>query len=415
MTRFARARGSKASNERAEEDATPWSVIKAQMNATTKKHDDVENLEDDDGEGSETLVEASKQRHSHTSVEDLSGSDGEDDEGDDDEEDPKQTKKSSSQMEPVDGEGKKKARKRAKDKCLNCKEKGHLKKECPKLSEERRKELQELYQMKIERKGKGTGRKKNKNKGKGNKAEESKDKPPRTPSKKENNQKQKPKKRVVVDKAGNVVQEGESLFQGFRVKEEDAKRLIKLQRDLAAKGASGEELREALKLERRRAEKELARSKKSVCFHCRQPGHVLADCPQAQKEQLKRSKGDLHAGMCFKCGSTEHSSRDCASKRKGEDAFAFAVCFVCKERGHLAKACPDNPRGLYPKGGGCRFCGSVEHLKSECPRKVEKDARDEIRAETINAGSLEDEPEIKRARTQKKAAQSAKRSKVVTF
>ena len=27
-------------------------------------------------------------------------------------------------------------------KCLNCKEKGHLKMECPKLTEERRKELQ---------------------------------------------------------------------------------------------------------------------------------------------------------------------------------------------------------------------------------------------------------------------------------
>merc|ERR1711971_474006 len=55
-----------------------------------------------------------------------------------------------------------KKKKRNQNKCLNCKEPGHLKKECPKLSEERRKELQDLYQMKIERKGKGTGRKKRK-------------------------------------------------------------------------------------------------------------------------------------------------------------------------------------------------------------------------------------------------------------
>merc|ERR1712008_447425 len=53
-------------------------------------------------------------------------------------------------------------KKRNQNNCLNCKEPGHLKKECPKLSEERRKELQDLYQMKIERKGKGTGRKKGK-------------------------------------------------------------------------------------------------------------------------------------------------------------------------------------------------------------------------------------------------------------
>ena len=56
----------------------------------------------------------------------------------------------------------KKKRKRNQNKCLNCKEPGHLKKDCPELSDERRKELQELYVMKIERKGKGTGRKKNK-------------------------------------------------------------------------------------------------------------------------------------------------------------------------------------------------------------------------------------------------------------
>lgn len=39
---------------------------------------------------------------------------------------------------------------------------GHLKKDCPDLTEDRRKELQDLYTMKVERKGQGTGRKKNK-------------------------------------------------------------------------------------------------------------------------------------------------------------------------------------------------------------------------------------------------------------
>jgi hypothetical protein len=39
---------------------------------------------------------------------------------------------------------------------------GHLKKDCPDLPPERRKELQELVVMKQERKGQGTGRKKNK-------------------------------------------------------------------------------------------------------------------------------------------------------------------------------------------------------------------------------------------------------------
>ena len=53
--------------------------------------------------------------------------------------------------------------------------------------------------------------------------------------------------------------------------------------------------------------------------------------------------------MFFQCGSSEHTSRDCESRLKGADAFAFATCFICRETGHLAKACPDNPKGIYPK------------------------------------------------------------------
>ena len=52
----------------------------------------------------------------------------------------------------------------------------------------------------------------------------------------------------------------------------------------------------------------------------------------------------------FYTGSNEHTSKSCESKLKGADAYRFAECFVCKQTGHLAKACPDNPKGLYPKG-----------------------------------------------------------------
>merc|ERR1719341_1504587 len=60
-------------------------------------------------------------------------------------------------------EPKKKKRKKS-EKCKFCGDKGHRKMDCEKLPEDRRKELQELFSMKVERKGKGTGRKKNKNK-----------------------------------------------------------------------------------------------------------------------------------------------------------------------------------------------------------------------------------------------------------
>jgi zinc finger CCHC domain-containing protein 9 len=33
----------------------------------------------------------------------------------------------------------------------------------------------------------------------------------------------------------------------------------------------------------------------------------------------------------------------------------------------LLLKCPDNPRGLYPNGGACKNCSSVEHYARDCP------------------------------------------------
>lgn len=66
---------------------------------------------------------------------------------------------------------------------------------------------------------------------------------------------------------------------GFRVTKEDSERLRKLHKKLVAEKATHAEMKEALKRERRRAEKALSNLKKFVCYNCRQPGHALADCP----------------------------------------------------------------------------------------------------------------------------------------
>lgn len=42
-------------------------------------------------------------------------------------------------------------------------------------------------------------------------------------------------------------------------------------------------------------------------------------------------------------------------------------------QGHLASKCPQNAgRGIYPHGGCCKLCESVEHLAKDCPTR--KDA-----------------------------------------
>nr|CAI5840751.1 unnamed protein product [Callosobruchus analis] len=167
---------------------------------------------------------------------------------------------------------------------------------------------------------------------------------------------------------------------GFPVMKKDAERLKQLKKDMVMKGLPGSEIKSALKLERRRAEKALAREKKKVCFNCRKAGHNLSECPELGKDQIISTAG---SGICFKCGSTEHSHLNCKVV-KGQ-SFNYAQCFICGEQGHIARQCPDNPKGLYPKGGGCNVCGDVSHLKKDCPTYQEQQQHQN---ETIKLGTL---------------------------
>ncbi|XP_060617706.1 zinc finger CCHC domain-containing protein 9 [Anolis sagrei] len=133
-----------------------------------------------------------------------------------------------------------------------------------------------------------------------------------------------------------------------------------------------EEIATALKKDQRREGRRIKRQevKKNamVCFHCRQPGHGVADCPAVLESQ------DMGTGICFRCGSTEHEISKCRAKidpALGE--FPYAKCFICGEMGHLSRSCPDNPKGLYAQGGSCRICGSVEHFKKDCPENQSSD------------------------------------------
>lgn len=189
-------------------------------------------------------------------------------------------------------------------------------------------------------------------------------------------------------------------YDGFLIKEKDAEELNKLKLQLIAKGIPRNEYLAVLKLERRKAEKALVRERKNVCYRCRKSGHNFSECPET----------DGALGYCFKCGSTEHTHSACKVNR-GED-YRYAQCFLCKEQGHIAKQCPDNPRGLYPKGGACHLCGDVTHFKKDCPKNVEDKEKNTVTVKTFNKNFVEalDEELNSKARTKKMT-----KNKIVNF
>jgi zinc finger CCHC domain-containing protein 9 len=83
----------------------------------------------------------------------------------------------------------------------------------------------------------------------------------------------------------------------------------------------------------------------------------------------EKKKREVKTGICYKCGSTEHRLQQCTVKG---DSFAYATCFICGKQGHWSRLCPDNPNGLYPNGGCCNECGSIQHFKRDCPTLLKK-------------------------------------------
>lgn len=124
--------------------------------------------------------------------------------------------------------------------------------------------------------------------------------------------------------------------------------------------------------EARRLKRKATREADKECFVCRQMGHLSQDCP-------KNPKGDSTVGgkICYRCGRIDHSLKECKKappkqpqKRKREGSISdsdnetpeqeflpYAKCYVCQKSGHLAGTCPENDRGIYPDGGGCKLCG----------------------------------------------------------
>ncbi|XP_069483658.1 zinc finger CCHC domain-containing protein 9 [Ambystoma mexicanum] len=174
-------------------------------------------------------------------------------------------------------------------------------------------------------------------------------------AKKKKNKKKKDYFNDDVNGFRDFLNQTSQIVQGGKVVAIDSKELI---------GEVTTALRKDQRREDRRVKRQVTKKNQMLCFHCRKPGHGLADCKEAQRSQ------EMGAGICYRCGSTEHDINKCRAKvdpALGE--FPFAKCFICGEMGHLSRSCPDNPKGLYGAGGSCRSCGSVEHFQRDCPEQ----------------------------------------------
>ncbi|CAH3983223.1 zinc finger CCHC domain-containing protein 9-like [Pieris brassicae] len=191
------------------------------------------------------------------------------------------------------------------------------------------------------------------------------------------------RRKEITEKSFKLIINGKDVelvrFDGFPIMKKDAERLQELKNSMIKKGIPKSEVQRTIKLERRRAEKALARVKRDVCYNCRKGGHNLSDCPDLKSNIPGVDSAD---GVCFKCGSTEHRQNECKVQRDKE--FRFATCFICRETGHLARQCPDNPKGLYPNGGCCKLCGDVTHLRKDCPTVSEKKESTSIKLSTLD-------------------------------
>jgi zinc finger CCHC domain-containing protein 9 len=122
----------------------------------------------------------------------------------------------------------------------------------------------------------------------------------------------------------------------------------------------------------------------TVCLGCKKRGHFVKNCPKL--DMCLPTVVESSDGVCFNCGSREHTLKNCDKERRdmgtksskydrnnGPTLLPYAVCFICKQVGHIARDCPENANGLYPKGGCCHICLQKDHLVKDCPERTEED------------------------------------------
>ena len=107
-----------------------------------------------------------------------------------------------------------------------------------------------------------------------------------------------------------------------------------------------------------------------------QPGQAARGGAEAEEEQPVVPLGSQSAlarpaRLCYHCGGVSHTAGQCVD---GGARWAFAVCFVCGQTGHLSRDCASNEHGVFVRGGACHRCGSKQHKAKHCTEPSAVDA-----------------------------------------
>ncbi|GKE22916.1 putative reverse transcriptase domain-containing protein, partial [Tanacetum coccineum] len=139
-----------------------------------------------------------------------------------------------------------------------------------------------------------------------------------------------------------------------------------------------------------------------TCFNCNRPGHLAKDCRSVPRNENPVNARNPPVRVCYECGSTDHVRPACPRWNRvqglggnrpnqvvannegqghGNPCNSYhapggpcCICFNCNRLIHLARDCRGVPRNMNPVNArnltirACYECGSIDYVRSACPR-----------------------------------------------